>query len=170
MRLETRPQFPIRRPNKKLNCKALNDLSNIEALSRSIAQRLNTIPETNPNSINLNINEWFNLREIIHQAAADSLGYAQRRHRHCFDENSEEISKLLTAKNKAHDALLLNPLSATLRANWRALRSETQRKLREMENDWRQARSRALQIDMTLMASITPLKLSTNHQNATSLQ
>lgn len=57
MRLETQPQFPIRRPGKKLNCKALNDSSNIEAFRSSIAERLNTIPETNPDSINLNIDE-----------------------------------------------------------------------------------------------------------------
>lgn len=112
----------------------------------SIAERLNTIPETNPDSINLNIDEeWVNLRAFTHQAAVDSLGYAQRRHRDWFDENSEEISMLLAVKNKAHDALLSNPLSAALRANWRSLRSETQRKLREMENGWWQARAEEIQ-------------------------
>ena len=60
----------------------------------------------------------------------------ERRHQDWFDDNATDIRSLIHDKNAAHDALLRNPTSRTLRERFSSKRATVQRKLRWMENNW----------------------------------
>jgi len=68
--------------------------------------------------------------------AAESLGFSSKRHQDWFDDQRHDILSLLHEKNDAHDALLRNPNSASLRQRWKELRNKVQTDLRQMENKW----------------------------------
>ncbi|CAJ1059686.1 uncharacterized protein LOC125980616 [Xyrichtys novacula] len=81
-------------------------------------------------------NEWAKLRSIIYDAASETVGLTQRRHQDWFDNSSPAIQELLEIKRKAHAAVLSNPYSPSLRTRYKAIRGETQKQLRTMENEW----------------------------------
>ena len=58
------------------------------------------------------------------------------RHQDWLDDNATDIRSLIHEKNAAHDALLRNPTSRTLRERFSSKRATVQRKLRWMENNW----------------------------------
>ena len=60
----------------------------------------------------------------------------ERRHQDWLDENASDIRSLIHDKNAAHDALLRNPASRTLREHFSSKCAIVQRKLRWMENNW----------------------------------
>jgi len=68
--------------------------------------------------------------------AAEFLGFSSKRHQDWFDDQRHHILSLLHEKNDAHDALLHNPNSASLRQRWKELRNNVQTELRQMENKW----------------------------------
>ena len=59
----------------------------------------------------------------------------ERRH-DWFDDNANDIRSLVHNKNAAHDVLLRNPTSRTLRERFSSIRATVKRKLRWMENNW----------------------------------
>ena len=69
-------------------------------------------------------------------ASQSTLGSMDTRHRDWFDDNATDIHSLIHYKNAAHDALLRNPTSRTLRERFSSKRVTVQRKLRWMENNW----------------------------------
>ena len=81
-------------------------------------------------------NNWTRIASTIRTTAEQVLGFQTKRHRDWFDENRTEICELIARKNRAHDALLRNPSSATVRETFTELRKVVQRELRRIENDW----------------------------------
>ena len=69
-------------------------------------------------------------------ASLSILGDMETRHQDWFDDNATDIRSLIHDKNAAHDALLRNPTSRTLRERFSSKRATVQRKLRWMENNW----------------------------------
>ena len=69
-------------------------------------------------------------------ASQSTLGNMEKRHQDWFDDNTTDIRSLIHDKNAAHDALLRNPTSRTLRERFSSKRATVQRKLRWMENNW----------------------------------
>ena len=68
-------------------------------------------------------------------AAADVLRPSpSKNHQDWFDDQRHVILSLLHEKNDAHDALLRNPNSASLRQRWKELRNKVQTDVRQMEN------------------------------------
>ena len=80
--------------------------------------------------------EWQALSSALQTASQSTLGNMERRHQDWFDDNATDIRSLIHNKNAAHDALLRNPNSRTLRENFSSKRATVQRKLRWMENNW----------------------------------
>ena len=60
----------------------------------------------------------------------------ERRRQDWFNDNATDIRSLIHDKNAAHDALLRNATSRTLRERFSSKRATVQRKLRWMENNW----------------------------------
>ena len=80
--------------------------------------------------------EWQALSSALLTASQSTLGNMERRHQDWFDDNATDIRSLIHDKNAAHDALLRNPASRTLRERFSSKRATVQRKLRWMENNW----------------------------------
>ena len=80
--------------------------------------------------------EWQALSSALLTASQSTLGYMERRHQDWFDDNVTDIRSLIHDRNAAHDALLRNPTSRTLRERFSSKRATVQRKLRWMENNW----------------------------------
>ena len=80
--------------------------------------------------------EWQALSSALLTASQSTLGSMERRHQDWFDDNATDIRSLFHDKNVAHDALLHNPTSRTLRERFSSKRATEQRKLRWMENNW----------------------------------
>ena len=79
---------------------------------------------------------WKQFSTTVRGVAEEIIGFKQRNHRDWFDENRKDICSLIADKNNAHDALLRNPNSSTLRQQFSDQRATVQRELRRIENMW----------------------------------
>ena len=137
LKLTIRPLLSRKPPSKKLNIPALKDPSTRNNYRHGIARKLAESPNIDPNNIDNELDsEWTKLKTIIQENAEETLGFSTRRHQDWFDNNAGGIHDLITAKNKAHDAWLSQPTSVALKENFQQLRSEVQKILRDMENNW----------------------------------
>ena len=80
--------------------------------------------------------EWQVLSSALLIASQSTLGNMERLHQDWFYDNTTDIRFLIRDKNAAHDALLRNPTSRTLRERLSSMRATVQRMLRWMENNW----------------------------------
>ena len=86
---------------------------------------------------------WTSFRDTMYAPAYETLGSTQCKHQDWFDENDEEITKLLGEKNILHRAYVSNKSSAS-KAAFSNARNMVQKKLQESSrtislNTWRMA-------------------------------
>ena len=67
--------------------------------------------------------EWQALSSALLIASQSTLSSIERRHQGWFDDNATDIRSLIHDKNAAHDALLRNPTSRTLRERFSSKRA-----------------------------------------------
>ena len=79
---------------------------------------------------------WSSLQDVVYSTAKECLGVPARKHQDWFDENREDIIKLLEEKQNAHIAHLNDPKSVAKKDSLKAIRSKIQNKLREMHDNW----------------------------------
>ena len=89
--------------------------------------------------------DWESFALKLTSVAKETLGLKKKKTRDWFAENDSDIRELLDKKNKAHQACLRNPASTYLREKFSDIRATTQRRLREIENQWWQEISREIQ-------------------------
>ena len=65
--------------------------------------------------------EWQALSSAHLIDSQSTLGSMERRHQDWFDDNVADIRSLIHDKNAAHDALLCNPTSRTLRERFSSM-------------------------------------------------
>ena len=80
--------------------------------------------------------DWRRMTQQLLAMASESLGYERKNQHDWFRENETEIESLLSEKSRAHKACLRNPSSEPHRQSFADLRSASQTRLRELENDW----------------------------------
>ena len=80
---------------------------------------------------------WQRLSFDLRGCAESTLGIRRWKNRDWFDENSSVNVELFQAKYRAHNAAVANPSSVTLGNRFKEVRSETQRELRQLQNDWK---------------------------------
>ena len=80
--------------------------------------------------------QWEQLKSTVLQTAEDTLGFSSRKHQDWFDENDQEIQKLLKEKRSAHQTYLANPSCPQRKAAFRRACSTLQCKLRVMQDTW----------------------------------
>ncbi|KAL8570513.1 hypothetical protein ACOMHN_008870 [Nucella lapillus] len=83
--------------------------------------------------------EWTAFNESLYSAAADTLGFAERRY--WFDEHDPEINKLINMLHKTHTY----PLSDETCEKTQQAKQLVQQKLRQMKNDWWEKKAESLQ-------------------------
>ena len=108
-----------------------------EELRNAIDQYLSHISTTTTLNCTSSLTmEWQTLTSDLLIASQSTLGNMEGRHQDWFDDNATDIRSLIHDKNAAHDALMRNPTSRTLRERFSSKRATVQRKLRWMENNW----------------------------------
>lgn len=133
--LRIRPASRRQAPKKKLNCAALKNETIRQELASAVTIKLaETLPmQSNDSGIE---DTWKHLSGTVTEVAEATLGYTKRKNQDWFDENIDEVRILLDRKYKANAAHVHNPTSVHLKEKWKEARSEAQRVLRAMENDW----------------------------------
>ena len=71
---------------------------------------------------------WRSFQEAVF-SAADTVGFVKRKHQDWYDENEEDIKKLIDKLHKAHKDHLDDKTSSKKKQDY-------QQKLRKMKNDW----------------------------------
>ncbi|XP_076041882.1 uncharacterized protein LOC143025761 [Oratosquilla oratoria] len=140
IRLEIRPQQRSAPPTKKLNIASLGDPEVCAQFRCNVAESL----MQHDQRLDLGT-KWTRLHSDLYNCAVDTLRFKRKHHQDWFDQNSSRIHQLLEEKKKAHDAHLNNPQSSALKNRFTNIRAEVQRELRQMENEWWQARATELQ-------------------------
>ena len=87
---------------------------------------------------------WTSFRDTVYAAAYKTLGSTQRKHQDWFDENDEEITKLLEEKNRLHRAYVSDKSSASKAAFSNACNT-VQKKLHEMQDTWLSQKAEEIQ-------------------------
>ena len=137
LRLTVIPPARRQKPRHILNVHAAHNQNTREELRNAIAQSLSHILTTSTLNCTSNlIMEWQALSSDLLIASQSTLGNMERRHQDWFDDNATDIRSHIHDKNAAHNALLRNPTSRTLRERFSSKRATVQRKLRWMENNW----------------------------------
>ena len=136
-RLSIRP--PVRKrasATKKLNTALLNDHDFRQDFQLRIGR---LVREMGGGDVPLQqasvLESWGGFSEKLYATSAEALGRKKKKHRDWFDENDNEIQAILQNKNQRHNFYLSNPSISNANA-WREVRSDTQRRVREVKNQW----------------------------------
>ena len=137
LRLAVRPPASIQKPMHELNVHAAHNQDIRDDLRNAIAQYLSDISTTTTLNCTSSLTmEWQALSSALLIASQSTLGNMEMRLHDWFDDNATDIRSLIHDNDAAHDALLHNPTSCTLRERFSSIRATVQRKLRWMENNW----------------------------------
>ena len=130
---------PVRRPQGKKAPKRL-DASNFKLNQDSMRQAFFTDICNQLNAINLsseNLEEnWTVFQKTVHSSAATTLGHPSRQHQDWFDENDDEIQRLLEEKHRLHKAHQDDTSSLSMKAAYTNICKTVQTKLRDMQGSW----------------------------------
>ena len=118
------------KPLRKLNIAWL--IPNQEALKRSLQESLSKI-EWEHDGLE---EGWRSFQEAVYSAAANTVGFVKRKHQDWFDENEEDIKKLIDKLHKAHKDHLDDKTSSKKKQDYQQVGQLLQQKLRKMKNDW----------------------------------
>ena len=128
---------PARRPQgkkapKRLDVSKLIQDSMRQAFLTDICSQLGAI---NLSSEKFNPEEnWTVFHKTAHSSAATTLGHPSRKHQDWFDENDDEIQKLLEEKHRLHKAQQDDTSSVSRKAAYSNIYKTVQTKLRDMQD------------------------------------
>uniref|UniRef100_A0A3B3HTA8 Reverse transcriptase domain-containing protein n=1 Tax=Oryzias latipes TaxID=8090 RepID=A0A3B3HTA8_ORYLA len=117
-------------PPKKLNVVKLKKQSEKDKLVTVINENLLTPPTGTCEE------QWQALKKTVYSAASGVLGKPTRKHADWFDESNEEIMELINKKNMLFHKTLAPRCTRTTKSKYKTVKSELQRKLRQMKNVW----------------------------------
>ena len=137
---------PARRPQgkkaaKRLDVSKLNQDSMRQAFLTDICNQLDAI---NLSSENPEEN-WTVFHKTVHSSAATTLGHPSRKHQDWFDENDDEIQKLLEEKHRLHKAHQDDTSSVSKKAAYSNVCKTVQTKLRDMQDSWLRKKTEEIQ-------------------------
>jgi len=138
LRMSIRAPQRRRPPAQRVNLSNLSDRDCRDAFSRAVRDRLSDQPADVPiadDNGNYLDRRWDRLGSCLIDASVSVLGQSRKRHRDWFSENDVTIRNMLTVKNKAHDRALRTGLPADWE-EFRAVRSESRSKMRDLQNSW----------------------------------
>ncbi|CAI9737488.1 Hypothetical predicted protein [Octopus vulgaris] len=89
--------------------------------------------------------QWESFRDTVHSIALETLGQVTRNHQDWFDENDQEIQKLLEEKPRMLRAHQNDTTCTAKKAAFNNIRSTVQAKLRLMQDAWLGAKADEIQ-------------------------
>lgn len=127
---------------RKLNTAALKN----PEVKADFQAQLNMTLRHAPQNIDLTVHEkWEFIKKAILVTCTQTIGYECRKSQDWFDENDEEIHSLLDRKRKAFISLQNHPRTRRKEATYRQLKSEVQRRTRELKDQWWQTKAQEIQ-------------------------
>ena len=137
---------PARRPQgkkapKKLDVSKLNKDSMKQDFLTDICNQLDAMnlssedPEEN----------WTVFHKTVLSSAASTLGHPSRKHQDWFDENDDEIQRLLEEKHRLHKAHQDDTSSVSKKAAYSNICKTVQTKLRDMQDSWLRKKTEEIQ-------------------------
>ena len=131
--LHIRPPTRRRPPNKRLNCASLASEEIRASYQEAVTAKLTAAPRSVDGDVEA---DWQKFSAAVKDATEEAIGFSSRKNQDWFDQNSSAIKQMIDRKHKCHAAHINSPSSQFLHDAWREARSECQRELRRMENDW----------------------------------
>ncbi|XP_033111864.1 craniofacial development protein 2-like [Anneissia japonica] len=136
-----RPSARKQPPKPRLNVALLKNIETRKVMQDNLHERLSGLSANTNSATDLDIEAlWSSLSEALQNASKEVLGYTRRKNPDWFDENVDEILPLL---NAAFQDRLAHPASTVLE-KWKRTTS-TQRRLREIQNEWWINKAREIQ-------------------------
>ncbi|CAI9725379.1 Hypothetical predicted protein [Octopus vulgaris] len=137
---------PKRRPQgqkvtRKLNITKLKNQLTAQDLQSRMDSKLLDI-RSDQSSID---EQWESFRDTVHSIALETLGQITRNHQDWFDENDQEIQKLLEEKRRLLRAHQNDTTCTAKKAAFNNIRSTVQAKLRLMQDAWLSAKADEIQ-------------------------
>ena len=137
---------PARRPQgkkapKRLDVSKLNKDSMRQDFLTDICNQLDAMnlssedPEEN----------WTVFHKTVLSSAASTLGHPSRKHQDWFDENDDEIQRLLEEKHRLHKAHQDDTSSVSKKAAYSNICKTVQTKLRDMQDSWLRKKTAEIQ-------------------------
>ena len=137
---------PARRPQgkkapKRLDVSKLNKDSMRQDFLTDICNQLDAMnlssedPEEN----------WTVFHKKVLSSAASTLGHPSRKHQDWFDENDDEIQRLLEEKHRLHKAHQDDTSSVSKKAAYSNICKTVQTKLRDMQDSWLRKKTEEIQ-------------------------
>ncbi|KAJ1154029.1 hypothetical protein NDU88_006786 [Pleurodeles waltl] len=80
--------------------------------------------------------DWTVFRDVIYNTALALLDQNSHKHQDWFDDNDENIQKLLDEKHEAFRSLQQDATSVSKKSAYNSIQSKVQAKLREMQDSW----------------------------------
>ena len=114
----------------KLNVKSLKNPITKTELQEEITRKMSHLERTD----DLN-KKWGNLKGAIQDASKSILGYTHKKNQDWFDDNKEEITEILEKRKQAYNNLL-NRETRIHKEEFKKIKTEAQRKSRELKNKW----------------------------------
>ena len=84
------------------------------------------------------VTDWETFRDTMCRVGKDTLGVVKRTHKDWFDDNDQEISRLLQEKRKAESRVFSKAQSPSREQtnHLKQIKSKVQKRLRQLENSW----------------------------------
>ena len=145
LHLSIRPLHPRRRPSRKLNCNTLKNPETSASFKDTVTAKLRNLSSPLDTEDTTAESKWKGFHTAVYESAIEVVGFSRKRNQDWFDENAADIHNLLSEKRHAHDALLSNPHSQSHKTRLKNIRSQTQKILRNMENEWWKKKAHEIQ-------------------------
>lgn len=117
---------------RKLDVSRLKCASVVSELQEKLRDQLPALPADTDTSEHA----WSVFRDAVFSAAETALGFRKRKHQDWFDQNDQDILKLIEAKRTAHAAWLSDKNSASKHNLFKQLRRQVQSRTRELKDAW----------------------------------
>ena len=128
-----RYQRPLTAKRKKLNVGSLKNPTVLKRFQETMDGTLSKLDMGEETTIE---EKWSTFRDIVYEKSLDQLGTKKRQDNDWFDENDEEIQKLVLAKRQAFSTVLNHGGKGQAMAKYLKLKGDLQRRVRQLKNDW----------------------------------
>ena len=139
-RLSSDPLWKKPTKTMSLHCGTQEYLNLAENLIFKLVSELDNFSitgNTMDNDTDLDIEEqWISMPQFLQSSCKEVLGFSKRMTPDWSNKSAGEILSLLQSQNAAFQAHLTHPTSAVYLQKWKEVCSNTEHRVREIQNDW----------------------------------
>ena len=126
----------------QLNVSALQHPDSRQELQTVIAQKLTQMPDTDFDDVQ---KSWEFTKTALLKACAETIGTSRKKHQDWFDDNDQEILRLVERKRQAFLSWQTNPKTRARKHALAEAKRVLQRRTRQLKNEWWKQKAAELQ-------------------------